>query len=524
MNRLKHSFHLSSPSPIRLVVIFLSALAFCYTFYLASTFVRYHDLGFNTDLARDFLLLENIVDTHKLPLIGPRSGGIPGIFHGPLWIYLNLPAFILGHGNPVTVGWFWIVLIALLVGITYVVGAKLYNSITGLTAALLVATLFVKDAAFLFNPFGAVLVYPLFFYTFYNYLQTSKVWYLVTALFLTGLLIQFQIAFGGPILMLMSVLTLYHIVRKRQFLHLLAFGILVIPFSTYFLFDLRHQFLELHALISYIHGDTVHLAGFTVSDMLLNRYDGFVSTLVAVSYPSLLLKLGIISLFGYLLVISLKTFRTSEHAKIVLLFAYFFLGFWAISFLFRGIIWGYYTWPFIPMSVILITSSYNYLHKYVSFVCFILIYLLSLHQAQITSQLAIQQTIGKDAGTWLFNQTLATSVFNDKEKRFGYYIFSPDQYGYSPRYAMNYVAKKYPAVAVSPYKKEQITYLLVSPPGGKDNGIGGEWWKEHKVKLQKTPVKTIPFANGFKIEKYELTPAEQAIASDPTIIDSILFR
>ena len=94
---------------------------------LSAWYVLNKDLVFHTDIARDFLVLEDIVRTHKPTLLGPRSGGIPGVFHGPLWFYVNLPIFILGQGNPVVVGWFWVFLSASSIFITYYFGKKIFN-------------------------------------------------------------------------------------------------------------------------------------------------------------------------------------------------------------------------------------------------------------------------------------------------------------------------------------------------------------------------------------------------------------
>src|SRR3989338_3294329 len=92
---------------------------------LASRWILDGNIFFHTDIARDFLLLEDLADNKNLTLIGPRSGAIPGLFHGPLWLYLNLSAFFLGGRNPVVVGWFWVLLYILSIGITYYVGKRL---------------------------------------------------------------------------------------------------------------------------------------------------------------------------------------------------------------------------------------------------------------------------------------------------------------------------------------------------------------------------------------------------------------
>ena len=99
-------------------------------FLSASWYLLKGDILFHVDIARDFLVLEEIVFLKKLTLIGARSGGIPGLFHGPLWFYLNLPAFLIGKGNPLFVGLFWIILFALSLIIIYNIAKKVFDKST----------------------------------------------------------------------------------------------------------------------------------------------------------------------------------------------------------------------------------------------------------------------------------------------------------------------------------------------------------------------------------------------------------
>jgi len=132
--------------------------------FFASWFAIHGDIVFHTDIARDFLLMEDVVRNKPITLIGPRSGGIPGVFHGPLWTYLNVPAFILGNGNPAIVGWFWVLLFTINILIVYKVGSKIFSKETGLIAAALTSIISAFSVPGYFNPFGAVMFAPLFFY------------------------------------------------------------------------------------------------------------------------------------------------------------------------------------------------------------------------------------------------------------------------------------------------------------------------------------------------------------------------
>ena len=480
-----------------------------------------HDMSFNTDIARDFLLLEQTVQTHKLPLIGPRSGGISGIFHGPLWLYLNLPAYVIGRGDPLVVGYFWIFLEVLTSGIIFWVGKKLFDQYTGAMAAVIFMLVQIDSLSALFNPFGATMVFPLFFYLLVRYLQNKQFRYLISALFLCGLMIQFQIAFGGPILFLSSLIILAVILRTRKFSHLLAYLILLIPFSTYILFDLRHQFLELHSLISYAHGATGSVKGFDTKSFMSNRYDSLTNAIAFIAYTPWYSHLIATIFFFFVL---LFAWRTPEKGREVeyRLFVYLFLGYFALTYLYRGVVWSYYYAPFVPVTALVLLSIRKYVASIFFWIAIIIaVYPLAIYDLNVH---AVPTSVGYDTGSWLFNEHVAEKVFGDNEKEFGYYIFSPDEYGYSPRYAMHFIATKHPLQKADAYMKKPITYLLISPPGGKSNGIQGDWWVINKVHITKQPIQTWTFPNGFRVEKYALDASDISVPSDPNMITDLSFR
>jgi len=504
-------------------ILTIASIAFIlYCLYLSAGPVLKNDIGFNTDLARDFLLLENIQETRDIPLIGPRSGGIPGVFHGPSWIFLNLPAFIIGDQNPVIVGWFWILLIVISLGITYFVGRKVYGHIVGILAAVLVALASIPNSHNLFNPYGAVIFSPLFLYYLYKYFIENRARDLIFSLFILGVVIQFQVAFGAPLLILAAVIIIYQIIKRKNFKHLLAFIILVVPFSTYLVFDLRHDFLELRSIILYITGNSGEVNDFYFIDLVKNRYDGIINSLVIVPYASKLVIALTVSVYVSLFYKNIKS--NDKYAKFFLLFCYFFVGYWIMTFLFKGVVWSYYYWPFMPLVAIIMASALKYMNKFVFAIFFLILLYFSFNYSYNYSEYIKNSFVGKDGGSWQFNLSLAETVFSQNDKEFSYYIFSPDQFGYSPKYAMNYLAGKRPGVKAQPYSKSKTTYLIIAPPGGDGNSIGGEWWKVNRVKITNEPIEVINFPNGFKIEKHNLSEDDISIPSDPNLIDSLIFR
>jgi len=487
---------------------------------LSAWFVIQGDIFFHTDIARDFLLLEDIVKNKPLTLIGPRSGGIPGVFHGPLWLYLNLPVFFLGKGNPIAVGWFWVVLFIATLFIIYKVAEKLFDKKIALLSTLLFSTISTSTIRSLFNPFGAVALFPLFFYFFYQYLRKNKILHLLFSYFLIGLIIQFQIAFGLPILILTTVYLTVHLIKTKKIWHLLAAIILIIPLSTYFLFEIRHQFLQFKAILQFIKPE-INQQSFKLLPFLISRFQGFfIDGLDVLPAGPYLLKLLFVTL--PFLFLFYQTVLKKKNLSYFLFF-YFYLGFWSFTFLFKGVIWNYYFWPFSSMTVIFFSSISQFINKKFFYIIFLII-ISSALLSNIRDVTNAKIFIGEDASSWKFNFQVADKIFKENNNEFGYYIYTPDQYGYSQKYALSYVQSKNPQIKAYPFVKKNITYLLIAAAPKDRLFLNGDWWKKNQVKIDKKPEKIVKFPNGFKIEKYLLNEEEMKIESDPNLIQTLIFR
>jgi len=108
------------------------------SFLLSSGMILSGDFFYLFDQARDYLLTQSIVQTHSLVLIGTHSG-LGGFFHGPLWLYMLVPVYMFGGGNPFSFTYFYISLQLVTVLVAYLVGSKLYGTKGGIVISLLVA-------------------------------------------------------------------------------------------------------------------------------------------------------------------------------------------------------------------------------------------------------------------------------------------------------------------------------------------------------------------------------------------------
>lgn len=487
--------------------------------YLCAYPVLHNDVGYNTDTARDLLILQDVVSTHKLPLIGPHSG-LTGLFHGPLWVYINLPAFILGNGNPVVMGWFWVFLIACAVFATYFVGKKLFNEYVGLFSALVISLMSISYSSGLLNPFGAVIFSPLFFYFFYKYVKLGKPIYLILSFFVTGILIQFEVVFGGPILILSLLFLLFFLFKKKKLKHLFSALILIIPLSTYIVFELRHNFLQLRSIITQAGS---HTGGGKMAfwALLQTRVDGAVNSILSIPNAPFLLTISVILLFIY---IGLRAYRDKKlkNREFYLLFIYFYLGFWPLTFYLNGEVMGYHVLPFVPVALIVLCSSYLLLRREIFVVIFLFVLFFNYLVAQNALQ-AFSAMTGQGTGSWKFIHQLTESVFKNASARFGYFSFTADEFGYGPRYAMIFTNKEYPKVSALSNTKSYITYTIMAPT---ENGANNnrEWWIKNKVKIDNAPVSVKNYVNGYEVNKYLLTDQEIKIPSDPNLLNGLFFR
>lgn len=497
------------------ILVFVVFLGIC----ISSWSVLHGDINFNTDIARDFLLLEDVVDNHNLSLIGPKAGGIAGVFHGPLWMYMHVPAYFIGHGDPIIIGWFWILLVSITSGILYFVCDKLFGKTQGLVAAALFATYSFDIGRTLFNPFGAVIVAPLFSYTLLRYLRSQKMRYLLYTYFLIGILIQFQIAFGGPILMLTILLTSLFIAKHKEYKHLTAYLALLPPLASYFLFEIRNNFLQLRSIISFL---TSHeTAPLSLLSKLSDRIMGILFLHNYFIKGQIYWLTGV--LFLCCLVILLRKNKAGKllHKDVYSLLAYLYGGYWILSLFFGGIVWSYYVWPFIPLLIIHFSSMMDTMNNkvWMSIVSIIIVWQLFLGYNDI---IALSKFSGKEASSWKASKDMSELVFNSNDEDFGYYIFTPELFGYTPRYAMDFSQKAHIHTAY-PFQKKKITYLIMIPPNNNGTTQDMSWWKTKEVGIDKKPVKIIHMSD-YIIEKYELSEKEISIPSNPNLIQGIYFR
>jgi hypothetical protein len=481
--------------------------------FLSAWWLINGNLMFHSDIARDFWLMKDIVDNRHLTLIGPRAGGIEGVFHGPLWLYLNLPAYVIGRGNPVVVGWFWWMLNILTLVIVFLVSKKMFGKNATWWAVAVMASVTILDVHSYINPQGALIVMPLFFYFYWKYSKNKKISDLVISLFLAGLMVQFEIGIGGPILILTVLDNVLRIIKDKKWGRWMAYLILIIPFSSYFIFELRHNFLQTRSVLKYFEagGSGGAMVYFQI---LVKRFQEMIGAV------GILTKNNILTGLAWLMVLWLFIKNKSKKIEGFNLLVFFYVGFWVMTIVFRGEIQNYYYIAFLPVLAIVLAGGIVKNKVILGKILLTLIIINGIWIGFLDTKNYSNKVGKQDVSTWKVNEEAAKWVMDRAKGEFGYYIYTPDLYGYGLGYALDFLDK---ANLGKRDEKLEKTFLIMDP-NVKENINGRENWKSGEVKIDRKADDQIELENGVRVEEFNLSESEMKVESNPFLIKDVFFR
>jgi len=487
------------------------------------------DLYYDTDVSRDMLLLEEMVNERQPSLIGGRTS-VSGIFHGPLYYWMMLPFFAISGGNPVILSYVWFIMYWLFVVVFYWIGKKVFEERTALLSTTLLASSTISLAqGFTHSVLSNFLIVPVL-YLAYQYTQTNKAKWLIATVLLAGMLIQFQMAFGVPVLVLVGGYTVVHILRQRNFSHLLAGFLLLLPISTFVVFDLRNNFLQLNSALAVATGKNP--SNFSLNGYWPDRYASFIDTfrfwLLPLKELQSFAQVGALVL---LLALMIRNLLAGKKQNIfVTLATLVIFGFWIVTGPFKGNVWPQYYRTLLPLVILgASVAMTKYASRNVTFLAFLIIVgsNIALSAHSVLKYWNAPPAAGYS--NWLYYQLIATDILqNSGGKPFGYYVFTPDQFGYQVKYAMRYVSKANNAPAKS-YSKQPITYLIEAPYWDDSKFLSKEYWRTGQVRINREPnfkwvYRNLENEENYSVLRYDLTAAEATISSEPTLLDGIFFR
>ena len=478
------------------------------------------DLLFHTDIARDFLVMDDIVTTRSPTLIGPKSGGVSGVFHGPAWYYLNLPIFALTNGNPAAIGWFWMIIFIGYLALFYYLSSRMLGNKNALTAVTLLAslTVFAPKGLMQCSP-AAFLVLPFIYFT-WLYLQKWKPWALVVSVLILGFIIQFQMAFGVPIAILMGSYLVYKIVKSKKWLHLLCFAAILLPLSTFILFDLRHDFLQSRSVINYFSIKNPN-DDWTIIKYLSERFDSVIDCFTFLRSPNGLARIisGMVGFFA-LIFVGLKHKKMDEKVKSAwVISAIIIFGFWVVTIPFKDKVWGFYYEAILPLTCLWWAYLASLYKKWGMLMISLIILINVVFSVQSGLHYFKSSDIDDEVHWRFYRHLIKDIVNNNRGEDFGYFVFTPDQLGYQAKYALDYYIP-----TATRFKKEPITYLIIAPNDNLNPWANEDYWQSEQVRIVGEADEQWSYPSGYVVKKYYLSTDELSVEADQNLVDGLQFR
>lgn len=485
--------------------------------YFSSSLVRHGEINFFNDVARDFLLLQEL-DEKKIVLIGPRSSTI-GLFHGPIWNYINYPAYVVGKGSPIVVGWFWIFLEGIFLLTSFYIARNLFGTFPALIYILLTSTRMASHIGGLFHSEATFFFIPFLFFTIYKYIKSKKGLYLAFHMLALSILIQLNIGIGFQFLILSTLIIFWFIFKNQLWKHLLNFFLLPLFLSNFIIFDLRHDFRMAKAILST--GGALHFF-ISLQSWVENRFNNIISLqLIEDSTGNNLITF---IFFGFILIFTILQIKNkSKYRQTYSLFLFYFFGYMVTSFFNKGILLFHYTYLLVPLTSLWLVSflANRYKLLFLPIISIVFYFNLNNTNGEINHRLS---AMGNYPNSWKGLTTVAQQIIKQQQgKEFGYFVFAPDAFAYQPRYAMSYNFKAAYSKAFE-YTKKPTTYIIAAPPPPNDPYMTYVFWRKNQVNISSQPIETKKFPNGFTIEKFYLSKSEQQIAHDKNIELGIHFR
>ncbi len=461
------------------------------------------------DQGREMLAAKKIVVDHKFILIGTEIGagdaGISGVFHGPLYYYMLSIVFILFNGNPQ--GGIFLMfgfgIISILFG--YYLGLKMFNRWIGLLLSLLIsiAPIFTAQSRFIWSPNPPTFFILLTFYFTYLFSKNKSLLFTFLAAFFSGFIYNFELGIAVPLSLTLLIYSIF-LFKKHIKNYIFLFVGYVFGYLPMFLFEVRHDFLGLRGIITYIfkHKATNHNVNET--NFFIDHFNSFIHSFSS-TFPLQSLYLLV---FLFIVIVSVYYIR-KEKVKYLKYFFSFLLFLIPVTYLvfspLRNTVYGIYLQhlnvAYLLLSCYIVYSSFKNNTK---------IFLIALLYIFINFPIGIYSAVATTIYDYPDYGGIAKIrgkidvldfIYKDANKKpFGLLVFSPPVYTYPYDYLLWWYGKaKYDYI---PYKEKKGTfYLLMEPDPSKPWSYKG--WLETVIKDGKVEwTKTLP--SGFVVQKREL--------------------
>lgn len=446
---------------------------------------------FGFDQGRDYLAVKSIVVDRKLTLIGSEIGagsaGFQGIFHGPFYYYFLSFPFALTNGDPYS----GIILMFLFsmssVIFSYFLGRKVFGSVGGIVTAFLIAIspVLVSQSRFVWNSHPSTLFILLTFcFVYLSYKKENK--FIFLSSFFAGFIYNFELAISIPLSI--SLILFYVFVLKLKGIkkYLILFMGFIVAFSPMIFFEVRHNFMALRGLFSYMFSQRGMVISFlSMQTTIIDHFNSFIYSFFD-TFPKNIVPSYIFPIIIFVPAIY-YFFKEKEEAIrkfIIFLILLIPVNFLVFSFL-RNAVWVYYlidlNIAYILIFAYSVSSSFkknNYQLK-VFFLLFLIFVCIKTIPPLIKMFNYDYRDYGGDAKIEGRINVIDFIYKDAKGKEFGLFIFSPPIYTYPYDYLIWwYGERKYHYHPCS--EKKGLFYLLIEQDPSKPWSHKG--WIETVIK------------------------------------------
>ncbi len=504
----------------------LLCLCILITVLLGSRMIFAKDFFFLADQGRDFLLVKDIVVNHKLALIGTHSG-LGGFFHGPLWLYLLVPVFLLGYGNPLVFAYFYIFLAVITVAVGFFIGKKLYGKTFAVFVAFLLATSSVIWSN-IPNTIGVNMMPLLFILLFFFIIRFLRgdIKSFIFAAFFTGLSFQFETASA---IMLVPVVLLTFFLQKKAWTNwkviigsITAFFLSLI---TFIFFDIRHQFLTTKAIISFFHSNNTAVKGYLAfPERIFEHAKSLWGVYESIFYTDSLFVLLLCLLMLISGILMVKTGRIKkEFVKEFILLTFFPFVTYIFFLVYPFVVWPEYVLGLtIPVAFGFALLMQQISSKKVGLVLVVLFFVVTSLPIleSLKQQYAIPFSPNQTAGSYQVQKSIVAWIIKDsKGSNFGYFVYTPETFTYGMDYLFWWLGKSSGYMPES--KKLPTTYLVMYPPLAGDANAH-EYWKTHVLHTTGTVMLRKVFPGNIIVEKLVIPVNDPQV--DPNYYQNLIFR
>lgn len=232
-------------------------------------------LTFEWDQSRDYDAASRIIETGKLPLLGPIvRGDIGGFYLGPLYYYLVTPLYSLSGGNPLALSAIGIGMDLLVIVLLYAL-LKKYSSVSVAMIAVIIysgSPLIIRDS---YTPWNVSLISAwvlLFLSSISAMVETDRFRYKFATIFLISLTAHIHLSLIPvvAVLLLFNIKSFIKLSLIQYSWLLLAF---LLPISTLIYYDATHSLENLRLFKQFMLTVTDKSGGIIpITQLVLEKY------------------------------------------------------------------------------------------------------------------------------------------------------------------------------------------------------------------------------------------------------------